>query len=68
VGDRRPPVAWEEDGCHDVRHRARARVTEILSAHYPGHVPEAVDDRIRDAFDIQLPRAAMRPGNDRWPG
>jgi trimethylamine--corrinoid protein Co-methyltransferase len=67
VGDRRSPAVWEEDGHHDVRYRARERVREILSTHYPGHVPEAVDGRIREAFDIQLPRAAMLPGNDRWP-
>jgi trimethylamine---corrinoid protein Co-methyltransferase len=67
VGDRRPPTAWEEDGARDVRARARDRVREILSTHYPAHVDEAVDDRIRAAFDIQLPREAMRPGNERWP-
>jgi trimethylamine--corrinoid protein Co-methyltransferase len=67
VGDRRPPTAWEEDGAHDVRYRARERVREILSTHYPAHVPEAVDHAIREDFDIQLPRSAMRPGNARWP-
>lgn len=67
VGDRRPPTAWEEDGCHDVRDRARTRAREILTTHYPTHLDPALDDRIRATFDIRLPQAAMRPGNDRWP-
>lgn len=65
VGDRRPPTAWEEDGEHDVRFRAQARVRNVLSTHYPDHVDEALDERIRATFDIRLPREAMRPGT-RW--
>jgi trimethylamine--corrinoid protein Co-methyltransferase len=67
VGDRRPPTAWEEDGCPDVRERARARAREILSSHYPATLDPALDDQIRATFDIKLPREAMRPGNERWP-
>ena len=67
VGDRRPPTAWEEDGCRDARSRARDRVRALLAHHYPTHIDEALDDRIRATFDIQLTREAMRPGNARWP-
>jgi trimethylamine--corrinoid protein Co-methyltransferase len=66
VGDRASPDVWEEGGALDVRDRARYRVREILGTHYPEHVGRDVDDRIRDAFDIRLPREAMRPGNGRW--
>jgi trimethylamine--corrinoid protein Co-methyltransferase len=66
VGDRATPSAWEEAGARDVRERARDRVREVMRSHYPQHVAPDVDDRIRAAFDIRLPRDAMRPGNDRW--
>ena len=66
IGDRQTPNAWEEAGAMDVRERARLQVRETLSTHYPDHVSMEVDDRIRAAFDILLPREAMRPGNGRW--
>ena len=66
VGDRRAPSAWEEDGGHDVRHRARERVRDILSSHYPDHLDPERDRRIRDAFDIRISREDMRPGSGRW--
>jgi trimethylamine---corrinoid protein Co-methyltransferase len=66
VGDRRSPAVWEDDGCRDVRHRAKERVRDILGSHYPAHIGGALDARIRDAFDIQLPREVMRPGSGRW--
>ncbi len=66
VGDRRPPTAWEEDGYHDVRDRARERVRDVLTTYYPEHIDETTDRRLREQFDIQLPRSAMRPGNARW--
>jgi trimethylamine--corrinoid protein Co-methyltransferase len=67
VGDRRPPTAWEEDGCRDARARAQDRTRQLLATHYPTHIDQDLDDRIRATFDIQLPREAMRPGNERWP-
>jgi trimethylamine--corrinoid protein Co-methyltransferase len=66
IGDRETPAAWEEGGSMDARERARLRVRETLSTHYPDHVSTDVDDRIRGAFDIGLPREAMRPGTGRW--
>ena len=66
VGDRGSPDVWEEGGALDVRERARNRVREVLRTHYPQHVSPDVDDRIRGAFDILLPREAMHPGNGRW--
>ena len=66
VGDRTSPAAWEADGSRDVRERARDRVRGILASHYPEHIGEDADRRIRDAFNIVLPREAMRPGSGRW--
>jgi trimethylamine--corrinoid protein Co-methyltransferase len=67
VGDREAPVPWEAGGRRDVRDRARERVRTVLRTHYPDHISPALDDRIRAAFDIGLPREAMQPGHGRWP-
>jgi trimethylamine--corrinoid protein Co-methyltransferase len=66
VGDRNSPGSWEDGGARDVRERARDRVRQTLGTHYPEHIGRDVDDRIRGAFDIQLSRESMRPGNGRW--
>jgi trimethylamine--corrinoid protein Co-methyltransferase len=66
VGDRTSPKEWAENGSTDIRHRARAKVKEVLADHYPSHIDEAMDDRIREKFDVLLPRKEMRPGNGRW--
>ena len=67
VGDRASPKEWVEQGNTDVLQRARIRTKEILSQHYPNHVSDAVDVRIRELLDIKLPRENMLPGNKRWP-
>ena len=66
IGDRASPKEWIEQGSTSVTQRARARTREVLSRHYPSHVPAEVDARIRDSFDIKLPRDIMSPGNGRW--
>ncbi len=53
-------------GALDIRDRARIRVREILSSHYPEHIDAAADAKIRDMLDIRLPIEAMQPGNGRW--
>lgn len=66
LGDRLQPSLWEELGSSDIRERARAKVQEILSTHYPSYIDPATDARLRDSFDIRLPAEAMKPGNGRW--
>jgi len=66
VGDRQPPNSWEEAGAVDVRARAQQRVREVLASHYPEHISEALDQEIRGAFSVLIPRAAMQFGNGRW--
>jgi trimethylamine--corrinoid protein Co-methyltransferase len=66
LGDRLQPTTWEEAGSLDIRARARARVKETLSTHYPSYIDPAVDAKIRGAFDIRLASEDMRPGNGRW--
>ena len=67
VGDRSSPKEWIERGSTNVVDKARDRTRQILSQHYPEHIDPALDAAIRERFDIKLPRAAMAPGNDRWP-
>jgi trimethylamine--corrinoid protein Co-methyltransferase len=61
VGDRKSPNEWTEQGAHDIIERAAKKVRDILSTHFPAHVPEAVDARIREQFPVKLSRAGMRP-------
>jgi trimethylamine--corrinoid protein Co-methyltransferase len=66
ISDRQPQGEWEEAGSPGIMETARARVRDILSAHYPDHIDPAIDRGIRERFDILLPEPAMRPGNGRW--
>ncbi len=66
VGDRTSPKEWIALGSTDIRQRARARVREILTSHYPNYIDPAVDAQIRERFNVLLPREAMLAGNGRW--
>lgn len=66
LSDRASPDAWEEEGALDMEDRARNMVTEILSSHYPDHIPEKLDTDYRERFNILLPKEAMQPGDGRW--
>jgi trimethylamine--corrinoid protein Co-methyltransferase len=60
VGDRGSPKEWKEQGSTDVLQRAHARVEQILAAHFPAHMDEAMDAAIRAEFPVKLPRERMR--------
>ncbi len=66
VGDRSSPKEWIEQGSTSVLDRARLRVAEILSRHYPAHIDPALDAELRRRLPIKLPREVMRSGNGRW--
>ncbi|MEM7173008.1 MAG: trimethylamine methyltransferase family protein [Pseudomonadota bacterium] len=59
VGDRRTPEDWEADGAQDMRARAKAKTREILGEHFPDHLSEALDRKLRQDFDLLIPRADM---------
>ncbi len=67
VADRSSPKEWIELGSTDVRARARTRLRDILSRHYPDHIDPALDARIRERFPIKLPRDRLRPGAEPRP-
>ncbi len=61
IGDRLSPKEWAEVGRPKVLDRAAQKVRDVLSSHYPTHIPDAVDDLIRAEAPIRLDRSQMRP-------
>ncbi len=59
IADRRSIEEWEADGGQDIREVARRRTREILASHYPRHLSDELDTRLRERFDIRLPLEAM---------
>jgi trimethylamine--corrinoid protein Co-methyltransferase len=53
---------WEAAGALDMRERARRHARHVLSTFYPTVIPEPLDRRLRDEFNILLPTEVMRPG------
>ena len=60
VGNRLTPAEWQEIGGNPVNVPAREKTKEILATHFPTHVDDELDARLRKEFDIQLPREQMR--------
>ena len=61
IGDRTSPKEWIEQGSTNVIDKARKRKLEILGEHFPAHIDDEMDARIRQAFPIRLPRENMKP-------
>lgn len=61
VGDRTSPKEWLEAGKPELVARARETTARLLAEHFPRHVPDEVDERLRTEFPIRIPREAMRP-------
>ena len=59
IGDRRSIEEWQADGARDIREVARDRTRQILQQHYPRHLSAETDERLRQRFDIRLPREVM---------
>ncbi len=57
IGDRRTPREWEEDGAKPIADVAREKAREILRSHFPKHISDTLDDKLRASFDIRLSRA-----------
>ena len=53
--DRRTREDWEVDGGLTMRDVAKLRVKEILATHQPKRFDPALDDAIRERFNILLP-------------
>ncbi len=66
IADRRSISEWQENGGRDTRDVARDRVRKILADHYPRHIGDEIDLKIRSAYNIILPRERMKTGNGVW--
>jgi trimethylamine--corrinoid protein Co-methyltransferase len=66
VADRQNIGGWKAAGATDMRERARATVRKTLSTHFPRHIDDETDARIRANFNIRLDRTVMSPGSGRW--
>lgn len=61
LGDRSSPREWAERGSPRLLERATRKTREILSRHFPAHLPREVDRELRRRFPIRLPEEAMWP-------
>ena len=61
IADRGPFEDWEANGSRDIRYQARDLAKEILTEHYPTHIDDEIDAKIRSDFDIRLPKQLMKP-------
>ena len=53
ISDRNERMIWENLGSLDARERARKEAKRILKEHIPLKIPKALDERIRDRFEIE---------------
>lgn len=66
VGDRLSPDDWKDAGSTDVWERAKVRVRELLSTHYPTYIEPDRDAAIRERFDILIDPEALTAESGRW--
>ncbi len=62
IGNRLSPKEWAEVGKPNILDVAVRKKEDLLSAYFPKHIPEAVDDAIRARHNICLPKEAMGRG------
>ena len=61
LGDRSSPKEWEERGRPTLLDRASRKVADILTAHFPAHVPRHIDEQIRARYPVRLAQHDMQP-------
>ena len=61
IADRQAQGAWEEEGSLSLFERAQVRVKDVLASHFPDHIGNHLDARIREEFLVHLPRESMHP-------
>ena len=59
LGDRDSPNVWEENGKPVLVEKAIERRNEILATHFPKHVSDDTDQRVRAEFPIFLSPESM---------
>ncbi len=66
VGDRSSPDDWKDAGSTDMWERAKIRVRELLSTHYPTYIEPDRDVAIRARFNILLDPQDLTADSRRW--
>jgi trimethylamine--corrinoid protein Co-methyltransferase len=61
VSDRRGMNDWLSSGTPSILENADNKAREILSTHHPKHVPDDIDQALRDRFNILLSPNACQP-------
>ena len=59
LGDRTSPKEWVERGRPDIVERAVKAKEDILASHFPRHIGDDLDARLRAEFPIELTREQM---------
>jgi trimethylamine--corrinoid protein Co-methyltransferase len=59
MSDRLSPNAWQESGKPVLLHKAIEKRDEILTNHFPKHISDEMDARLREQYPIFLTREAM---------
>ena len=59
IANRSSPKEWVEEGRPDLVQKASEEKRRILSQHFPSHIPDSMDSKLREDFPILLPRDAM---------
>ena len=54
-GDRTSPTVWEDGGKPVMLELATAKRDEILSTHFPKHISDDTDAKLREQVPIHLP-------------
>ena len=57
--DRMSPNVWEEAGKPVLLERAIEKRDEILASHFPKHISDEIDKKLREDFPIALSPASM---------
>ena len=61
LANRSSPKEWVEEERPDIVEQASKEKQRILSEYFPDHIPDALDNSLRENFPILLPREAMKP-------
>ncbi|WP_166416924.1 trimethylamine methyltransferase family protein [Cochlodiniinecator piscidefendens] len=58
-GDRQTPREWEEAGSRPIGDVAKDKARELLDTHFPDHISDENDTKLREKFNIRLSRAQI---------
>ena len=61
LANRSSPKEWVEEERPDIVEQASKEKQRILSEYFPDHIPDALDDSLRENFPVRLPREVMKP-------